>query len=104
MEFLLSKVTGLSPGTLSKGDSNKFAKFLRTPILKNISERLLLERLFSLLFYCENGINEYAVQKILTDVFGPCLLLFELGCLRYVLLLYHLRVFRVFIRISKSFV
>ena len=63
----------------------KFAKFLRTRILKNISERLLLEGQFSLLFYCENGINQYAVQKILTDVFGVSLLLLELGCLRYVL-------------------
>ena len=82
----------------------KFAKFLRTPILKNISERLLLEGLFSLLFYCENVINQYAVQKILADVFGASLLLLELGCLRYVLLLYHLRILRVVMRISKSFV
>ena len=82
----------------------KFAKFLRKPNLKNISERLLLEGLFSLLFYCENGINQNAVQKILTDVFGASLLLLELGCLRYVLLLYHLRMLRVFMRISKSFV
>ena len=82
----------------------KFAKFLRTPILKNISRRLLLEGLFSLLFYCENGNNQYAVQKILTDVFGVGLLLLELGCLRYVLLLYHLRMLCVFMRISKSFV
>ena len=97
------------PATSLKRDSNKavflrFANFLRIPILKNISERLLLEGLFSLLFYCENGINQYAVQKILTDVFGASLLLLELGCLRYVLLLYHLRMLRVFMRISKSFV
>ena len=57
-----------------------------------------------MLFYCESGINQYAVQKILTDVFGASLLLLELGCLRYVLLLYHLRMLRVFMRISKSFV
>ena len=82
----------------------KFAKVLRTPILKNISESLLLQGLLSLLFYCENGINQYAVQKILTDVFGASLLLLELGCLRYVLLLYDLRMLRVFMRISKSFV
>ena len=48
----------------------KFAKYLRTPILKNISERLLLEAQFSLLFYCENGVNQYAVQKILTRFWG----------------------------------
>ena len=82
----------------------KFAKFLRTPILKNISERLLLEGLFSLLFYCESGINQYAVQKTLTDVFGASLLLLELSCLRYFVLLHHLRILRVFMRIRKSFV
>ena len=82
----------------------KFAKFLRTDILKNISERLLLEGQLSLLFYCENVIIQYAVQKFLTDVFGAGLLLLELGCLRYVLLIYHLRMLRVFMRISKSFV
>ena len=79
----------------------KFAKFLRTSILKNNIERLLLEGLFSLLFYCENVIIQYAVQKMLTDVFGASLLLLELGCLRYVLLLYHLGMLRVFMRISK---
>ena len=82
----------------------KFTKFLRTPNLKNISERLLLEGLFSLLFYCENGINQYVVQKILTDDFGATLELLELGCLRDVLLLHHLRMLCVFMRISKSFV
>ena len=74
----------------------KFPKFLRWSILKNISKRLLL---FNLLFYCESGINQYVVQKILTDVFGASLLLLELGCLRYVLLLYHLWMLRVFMRI-----
>ena len=82
----------------------KVARYLRTPILKNISERLLLEGLFSLLFYFEDGINLYAVQKILIDIFGASLLLLDLGCLRYVLLLYDLRMLRVFMRISKSFV
>ena len=82
----------------------KFAKFLRTPILKNISERLLLEELFSLLFYCKSGINQYTVQKTLADVFGESLLLLELSFLRYVVLLYHLRMLRLFMRISKSFV
>ena len=82
----------------------KFVKFLRSPILKNISERVLLAAPFSLLFYCDNGINQYAVQKMLTDVFGASLLLLELGCLRHILLLYHLKIFRVFMRISKSFV
>ena len=82
----------------------KFPKFLRSIILKNISERLLLEGLFSMLFYCDSGINQYAVQKVLTDVFGASLLILELSWLRYVLLLYHLRMVRVFMRISKSFV
>ena len=51
----------------------------------------MVERLFSFLFYCESGINQYAVQKTLTDDFGASLLLLELGCLRYVVLPYHLR-------------
>ena len=59
---------------------------------------------FSLLFYCENVIIQYPVQKTSTDVFGASLLLLEFGCLRYVLLLYYLRMLRVFIRISKGFV
>ena len=74
----------------------KFAKLLRTPIFKNISERLLLESLFSLLFYCENVIIQYAVQKILTYVFDESVLLLELGFLRYLLLLYYLRMLLVF--------
>ena len=49
-------------------------------------------------------INQYAVQKLLIDVYGASLFLLELDCLRYVLLLYHLRMLRVFTRISKSFV
>ena len=52
----------------------------------------LVEGLFSLLFYCESGINQYAVQQTLTDVFGASLLLLALGCLRYVVLPYHLRI------------
>ena len=55
--------------------------------------------LFSFLFNCESGINQYAVQKTLTDDFGASLLLLELGCLRYVVLPYHLRMLlRVFMR------
>ena len=60
--------------------------------------------LFSLLFYCESGINQYIVQKTLTDVFWASLLLIEPGCHRYVVLLYHLRILLVFMRINKSFV
>ena len=42
--------------TLLKRDSNtcfpvKFAEFLRTPILKNICERLLLKRVYELLYF-----------------------------------------------------
>ena len=29
----------------------------------------MVEGLFSLLFYCESGINQYPVPKTLTDVF-----------------------------------
>ena len=29
----------------------------------------MMEGLFSFLFYCENGINNYAVEKTLADVF-----------------------------------
>ena len=50
------------------------------------------EGLFSL-FYCESCINHYAVPKTLADVFGASLLLLELGCLRLVVLPYHLRMF-----------
>ena len=61
--------------------------------------------LFSLLFYCESGINQYAVQKTLTDAFWASLLLLELGCLRQVVLPYHLRVIlRISMRLSKNFV
>ena len=41
----------------------------------------MVEGLFSLLFYCESGINQYAGQKTLTDVFGESLLLLEISCL-----------------------
>ena len=65
----------------------------------------MVEGLFSLLFYYESGINQYAVQETLTNVFGASLLLLSLSCLRYVVLPCHLRILlRVSIRISKSFV
>ena len=64
----------------------------------------MMEGLFSLLFYCESVINQYAVQNTLTDVFGASLLLHELGCLRHVVLLNDLRMLRVIMRISKTFV
>ena len=54
--------------------------------------RKMTAGIFSLLFYCENVIIQYAAQKTLTDVFGASLLLLEFGCLRYVLLLYYLKV------------
>ena len=78
----------------------KFAELLRIPILKNINERLVLKGLFSVLFYCESGINQHAVQRVLKNVSGASLLLFEPGCLRSILLLYHFRMLRVFMRIS----
>ena len=43
----------------------------------------MVEGLFSLLFYCESGINQYAIQKILTDVSGTSLLLLDLDTLYY---------------------
>ena len=59
----------------------------------------MVKGLFSFLFYCESGINQYAVKKTLTDNFGASLFLLELGCLRYVVLPYHLRKpLRVFMR------
>ena len=60
---------------------------------------IMVEGPFSFLFYCKRGINQYAAQKTLADVFGASLLLLELGCLRYVVLSHHLRMFlRVFMR------
>ena len=35
-----------------------------------VVDLLMVEWLFSLLFYCECGINQYAGQKTLTDVSG----------------------------------
>ena len=49
LKSFLNKVVGLQPVSLlkkrlqHKGFPVKFAKLLRTPILKNISKRLLLE-------------------------------------------------------------
>ena len=45
---------------------------------------IMLEGLFSLLFYCESGINQYAGQKTSIDVFGTSLLSRRLGWLRYI--------------------
>ena len=43
----------------------------------------MVAELFSFLFYCESGINQYAVQKTLADIFGASLLLLhKLGYLR----------------------
>ena len=47
-----------------------------------------MEWLFSLLFYCECSINQYAGQKSLTDVSGANLLLLELSCFRNIVLPY----------------
>ena len=59
----------------------------------------VVERLLSLLFYFENGINKYGGQKILTDVFGASLLLLLLSCFKGIVLSHHLRtLFCVFIR------
>ena len=45
---------------------------------------IMLEGLFSLLFYCESGINQYAGQKTSIDVFGTSMLSLGLGWLRYI--------------------
>ena len=39
-----------------------------------VAALLMVEELF-ILFYCENGINQYSEQKTLKDVFGASLLL-----------------------------
>ena len=52
---------------------------------------VMVEGLFSLLFYCESGINQYAGKKTLTDVFRASLLLLQLSCFRNIVLPYHSR-------------
>ena len=52
----------------------------------------MVEGLFSLLFYCESDINQYAVPKTVTNVFGSESVIFLLGCLIYVVLPYHLKI------------
>ena len=39
----------------------------------------MVEGLFNFLFNCESGINQYTVQKTVTDDFGVRLFLLELG-------------------------
>ena len=60
LESFCTKVAGLQPASFSKRDSNtsaflwslmKFKKLLRTPILKNICKRLLLEVYIKKLFF-----------------------------------------------------
>ena len=49
--------------------------------------------------WAESDINQYAVQKTLTDVFGSSLLLLEISCFRNIVLPYHLRMLlNVFMR------
>ena len=88
----------------SCGEKKSFLESFNIPKCIVIGSSMV-EGLFSLLFYYEGGINQYAVQKTLTVGFRASLLLFEVGCLRYVVLPYHLRMLlSVFMRISKSFV
>ena len=75
--------------------SCEICEIFKNTYLEEHQRQTASEVLFSLLFHCESGINQYAVQKTLTDVFGEILLLLELGCLRYVVLLYHLRMLRL---------
>ena len=58
-----------------------------------VAALLMVEGLFSLLLYCESGINQYAGKKTLTDVFRVSLLLLEFSCFRNIVLPYHLRMF-----------
>ena len=51
----------------------------------------VVERLLSLLFYFESGINQYGGQKTLTDIFGASLLLLLISCFKGIVLSYHLR-------------
>ena len=46
----------------------------------------MVEGIFSLLFYCESGINQYAGQKPLTNIFGASLLLLELSCFKNIVI------------------
>ena len=48
----------------------------------------MMDGLFSLLFDCQSAIN----MLYRTDIFGANLLLVELGCLRQVVMPYHLRI------------
>ena len=60
---------------------------------------LMVEEVFSLLFYCESIINQYAGHKTLGDVLRASLLLPDLGCFRDMVLPYYLRMLlRVFMR------
>ena len=52
-----------------------------------VANLLMMEGPFSLLFYCESGINQYTGQITL----GLGLLLFELNWFRNIVLSFHLR-------------
>ena len=79
------------------GDNQVFLQSLNWPkcIVVGLS---IVDGLFSLLFYCESGVNKYTEQKTLADVFGVSLLLLELSCFRKIVLPYHLRMLHVFMR------
>ena len=50
-------------------------------------------------YFTESGVNQYAGQKTLADVFGARLLFLELSYFRNILLLYHFRMLlHVFMR------
>ena len=76
--LFLIKLQGVRPATLLKRDSGtglfpvKSMKYLRTPILKNICERLLLH-LFHFISLASNGIPPFAkvdFDNNIEDVFG----------------------------------
>ena len=52
---------------------------------------LMKEGLFSLLFYCESGTNQYAGQKIITDNVGASLLLLEFNSFKNIVLSCNLK-------------
>ena len=68
---------------------NKKVFLLSINVLKCLVVALsMVDGLFSLLFDCESAIN----MLYRTDIFVANLLLVELGCLRQIVMPYHLRI------------
>ena len=75
LEFIFNKVEGLQPAIILKRDQQKcfpvkFAKLLRTTILKNIWKRLLLEVFYEKLFletFTGQNIHSIHRTKVTSD-------------------------------------